>query len=186
MDRKGFLLRSQPDLIVHPPQTIVNQEVRREINAGKTEPAPDSRFGAYAAPMEDGRLLTDYRQTCVGRAPPGTQYAVKQWTVHNTDEIINISRLRQVQNTGQALGTAQTELPPAVLQQCSTDSCSIQPTRYPTGVGIERVDAAPSLFGTFTFPPDYSILAINKNSLDLNKEIRFGRNTPTRWSTLYQ
>ena len=186
MDRKGFLLRSEPDLIVHPPQTIVNQEVKRELNAGKTEAAPDSRFRAYAAPMSDGRLVTDYRQACVGRAPPGTQLAVKQWSIHNTDEIIRLSRLRQVQNTGQALGTASTELPPAVLQQCSTDSCSIRPTGARAGLGLERTDVAPSLFGTFDFPPDYSTLQRNKNFTSLNNEVRYGRNTPTRWSNLYQ
>jgi hypothetical protein len=186
MDRKGFLVRYEPDLIFHPPRTIVQQEVTREMNAGKTEAVPDSRFRAYAAPMEDGRLLTDYRQSCVGRAPPGTQLAVKQWSIHNADEIIHLSRIRQVQDTGQALGSANTEVPAAIIQECSTDKCLIQPTHNFIGLGIERLDVTPPLFGTFQFPPDVKTLSKNKNSLDLNKEIRYGRNTPTRWVNLYQ
>lgn len=186
MDRKGFRLRSEPDLVIQPPRTIVNQETMREIEATKTIPAPDSRFRAYAAPMADGRLVTDYRDRCVTRAPPGTQFAVKNWTVHNTDEIINISRDRQVQNTGQALGTAKTELPPAVIQSCTTERCTIDNTGYADGLGIERTDKTPSLFGTFTYPPDMNTLARNKNFTALNRTIGYGRNTPMRWGHLYQ
>ena len=43
--------------------------------------------------MSDGRLVTDYRDKCVTRAPPGTQFAVKSWTIQNTDEIIRLSRV---------------------------------------------------------------------------------------------
>ena len=91
MDRQGFRLASTPDLVRQPPRAMVRQETTREINATKTTPAPDNRFRAYAAPMADGRLVTDYRDKCVTRAPPGTQFAVKEWTVKNTDEIIHIS-----------------------------------------------------------------------------------------------
>jgi hypothetical protein len=186
MDRKGFIVRSKPDFIVNPPKTIVQQEVQREIDSEKTTPAPDARYNAYAAPMEDGRLLTDYRQACVTRAPPGTQFAVKQWTVHNTDEMIRISRLRQVQSSGHSLGSAATELPPAVVQQCTPEGCSIQQTHYKDGLGIERLDGTPDLFGTFQFSPGSVVQANNRTSLSLNKEIAYGRNTPTRWVNLYQ
>jgi hypothetical protein len=186
MDRKGFRLRGEPDLVRQPSRTIVNQETMREIEATKTVPAPDNRFRAYAAPMADGRLVTDYRDRCVTRAPPGTQFSVKNWTVHNTDKIIDISRERQVQSTGQSLGLANTVPPPAVLQSCTTQRCSINPTDYPGGLGIERTDKAPPLFGTFTFPPDADTLARNKTFTALNKTIEYGRNTPTRWGHLYQ
>jgi hypothetical protein len=186
MDAKGFRLKSEPDLVVQPRKTIVEQETTREFEATKTVPAPDSRYSAYAAPLSDGRLVTDYRQSCVSRAPPGTQYAVKNWTIHNTDEIIRLSRLRQVQNTGHALGTVATELPPAEYQSCSTDSCLIEGSGYPGGIGIERKDKAPYLFGTFTFPPDATTLMKNKSYTSLNKTIEYGRNTPTRWGHLYQ
>jgi hypothetical protein len=136
--------------------------------------------------MADGRLVTDYRDKCVTRAPPGTQFAVKEWTVRNTDEIINISRRRQVQATGQALGVAATELPPATYQSCDTNTCTIQPSGYAGGIGIERTDKAPALFGTFTFPPDYELKARNKEFTSLNRISEYGRNTPMRWSNLYQ
>ncbi len=186
MDSKGFRLKSEPDLVTQPSRTIVKQETMREIEATKTVPAPDNRFRAYAAPMADGRLVTDYRDKCVTRAPPGTQFAVKEWTVRNTDEIINISRRRQVQATGQALGVAATELPPATYQSCDTNTCTIQPSGYAGGIGIERTDKAPALFGTFTFPADYELRARNKEFTSLNRISEYGRNTPMRWSNLYQ
>jgi hypothetical protein len=186
MDRKGFLLRSQPDLIFHPSPTIVNQETTREINATKTVPPTNSRYPGYAGIMEDGHFITDYRQACVGRAPPGTQYSVKEWTVSNSEEIIRISRNRQAQSTGQVFGTANTEIPPLEIQQCSTDSCSIRPTFSQHGLGIERTDKAPALFGTFQVGPDPTSVSKNRKNIDLNEEIRYGRNTPTRWVNLYQ
>ena len=186
MDRKGFRLKSEPDLVIQPPRTIVNQEVTREIDATKTVPAPDSRFRAYAAPMADGRLVTDYRDKCVTRAPPGTQYSVKGWTVHNTDEIIQISRDRQVQNTGMALGTAQTELPAAMYQQCTTTGCEIYGSGAYGGLGIERKEPVPELFGTFDFTPNAATLANNRTFTALNKTVEYGRNTPGRWHNLYQ
>lgn len=186
MDSKGFRIIGEPDLVRQPSRRVVDQETMREIEATKTVPAPDNRFRAYAAPLEDGRLVTDYRDKCVTRAPPGTQFAVKNWTVHNTDEIIHISRLRQVQNTGQALGTAATELPPAQIQSCSVGGCSVYPSGHPGGVGLERLDKAPPLFGTFTFPPNQETLSKNVNSISLNTFIEYGRNTPSRWRNLYQ
>jgi len=186
MDRKGFRLRGEPDLVIQPSRTIVDQETMREIEATKTVPAPDNRFRAYAAPMADGRLVTDYRDRCVTRAPPGTQFSVKNWTVHNTDRIIETSRFRQVQSTGQSLGLANTVPPPAVIQSCGTDRCTIDATGYSGGLGIERADKAPPLFGTFSFPPDEETLSRNQTFTALNKTIEYGRNTATRWGHLYQ
>jgi hypothetical protein len=186
MDSKGFRLKSEPDLVTQPSRFVLNQETMREIEATKTVPAPDNRFRAYAAPMSDGRLVTDYRDKCVTRAPPGTQYAVKEWTVRNTGEIIDISRRRQVQATGQALGVAATELPPATYQSCDQNTCTIQPSGYAGGVGIERTDKAPALFGTFTYAPDYELRARNKEFTSLNRISEYGRNTAMRWANLYQ
>jgi hypothetical protein len=186
MDNKGFRIKGEPDLVRQPSYAVVREETMREIESTKTVPAPDNRFLAYAAILEDGRLVTDYRDKCVTRAPPGTQFAVKNWTVHNADQIMEISRLRQVQNTGQALGTADTEVPPAQFQECSPRGCSIYSSGYSKGIGIERTDIAPPLFGTFTFPPSQATLAKNKYSISLNKTIEYGRNTPMRWVNLYQ
>jgi hypothetical protein len=186
MDRKGFRIASEPELVIQPSRKVVRQETMREFEATKTIPAPDARFTAYAAPMSDGRLVTDYRDRCVTRAPPGTQFSVKNWIIHNTDEVIRLSRDRQVQLTGQALGTANTELPPALYQGCTPERCDIRASGYADGLGIERTDKAPPLFGTFSFPPTESTLSKNHEKISLNRTIEYGRNTPTRWSHLYQ
>lgn len=183
MDSHGFRLPQYP---AQPPASVVKKETDRELNAMKTIPAPDSRYEAYAAPLEDGRLVTDYRPSCATRAPPGTQFAVKQWTVHNANEIARISRKRQAELTGHVLGTAATVPPPAVLQSCSPSACQIRPTNYAAGLGIERADSvAPPLFGTFTFEPTAEVLRHNKTHLELNSELMGGRNTPARYSHLY-
>ncbi len=186
MDSKGFRVKGEPDLLVQPSWRRTKQETTREFEATKTCAAPDARYNAYAAPLEDGRLVTDYRQKCVTRAPPGQQFATKQWLVHNTDEVIRLSRERQVQNTGHALGTAETVPPAAQFQECGTETCDIAPSGLLFGIGLERKDESPDLFGTFQFQPSMGTLARNKTHLDLNDEVRYGRNTPRRWYNLYQ
>ena len=186
MDSKGFRLNDHANIIHTPSSWQLNQEVTREIDATKTVPAPDSRYNAYAAPMEDGRLVTDYRQACVSRAPPGSQFAVKQWTIHNTDEIVRISRLRQLQNTGHVLGSANTELPADSYQHCTTEKCHRNSSGNLNGIGIERNEPTPELFGTFSFSPNMHTLSQNKNHLELNRFNEYGRNTTKRWNILYQ
>jgi len=185
MDSKGFRVRGIPNLNAQPTAWFVQNETTREVNATKTTPAPDSRYWAYAAMMADGRLVTDYRQACVTRAPPGAQFATKQWTVHNADEIMRISRDRQMQNTGQALGTANTELPAALYQSCSPYGCQFT-AGSDIGVGIERTDPAPPLFGTFAVQPDMETLANNSEHTALTTHFEYGRNTARRWARLYQ
>lgn len=185
MDSKGFRVQGKPNLNAQPTARFVQKETTREINATKTTPAPDSRYWAYAAQMADGRLVTDYRQACVTRAPPGAQFATKQWNVHNADEIMRISRERQMQNTGQALGTADTELPAALYQNCSPYGCQFT-AGSEIGVGIERNDPAPPLFGTFMAKPDMETLRNNSEHTDLTTHFEYGRNTARRWARLYQ
>ena len=185
MDSKGFRLNDHAEIIHQPSWSQINQETTRESEATKTTPAPDSRYSAYAGHMEDGRLVTDYRQACVTRAPPGTQFAVKQWTIHNADQIARISRLRQVQNTGQALGTAKTELPAAGYQQCTTERCNFYKGSS-DGVGLERIEPTPYLFGTFTFPPDMKTLSKDMTHTSLTRLNEYGRNTSKRWKNFVQ
>jgi hypothetical protein len=181
MDSKGFRLNDHASIIHQPSWSQVKQETTRELEATKTDARSDNRYQAYAAMMEDGRHVTDYRQACVSRAPPGSQFAVKQWTIHNADEIVRISRRRQVQNTGQALGSAQTELPAAAYQQCNTEKCSFY-KGSPDGVGLERVEPTPPLFGTFTFPPD--TMTKNTKHIELTRYNEYGRNTTKRWENM--
>ena len=186
MDTNGFRLKGEPDLTVQPSWYKVRKETEREIEATKTVNAPDSRYSAYAAPLEDGRLVTDYRQSCVTRASPGEQFATKNWTVHNADDIIRISRSRQVQTTGHSLGTAKTEVAPAIIQRCGTTGCEFIGSGMVMGLGIEREDIAPQLFGTFTVNPTATTSAANVKHIDLNTTVEYGRNTPTRWMNIYQ
>jgi len=181
MDSAGFRI---PQLPKQPAYSTVKKETDRELAATKTYPAPDNRYQDYAAISDDGNFITDYRPSCVTRAPPGQQFAVKQWTVHNAEKIAQISRRRQAESTGQVYGTANTELPAKLYQQCTTEVCSITPASYTSGVGIERLDKAPPLFGTFDFKPQVRISGKNPN-IDLNKEFAGGANTPARWSMLY-
>ena len=181
MDSKGFRLNDHASIIHQPSWGQLKQETTRESEATKTDARSDNRYQAYAAMMEDGRHVTDYRQACVSRAPPGSQFAVKQWTIHNADEIVRISRRRQVQNTGQALGSAQTELPAAAYQQCNTDKCGFY-KGSPDGVGLERIEPTPPLFGTFTFPPD--TMTKNTKHIELTRYNEYGRNTTRRWENM--
>jgi len=186
MDTQGFRLKGEPDLTVQPSWYKVRKETQREIDATKTVNAPDSRYSAYAAPLEDGRLVTDYRQSCVTRAPPGQQFATKNWTVHNADDIISISRARQAQTTGHVLGTANTDVPPSIIQKCNPSGCEFYGSGMLMGLGIERQEDVPQLFGTFTVNPAAGTLAGNVKHIDLNNTIEYGRNTPSRWVNLYQ
>ena len=181
MDSKGFRLNDHATIIHKPSWSQIKQETTRETTATKTEPRSDNRYLAYAAMMEDGRHVTDYRQACVTRAAPGTQFAVKQWTIHNADEIVRISRARQVQNTGHALGSAQTELPSAVYQQCNTEKCNFYKGSS-DGVGLERIEPTPPLFGTFAFPPD--MMTKNVKNIKLTRYNEYGRNTTQRWENM--
>ena len=185
MDSKGFRLNDHAEIIHQPLWSQISQETTRESEATKTDSRSDNRYWAYAAMMEDGRHVTDYRQACVSRAPPGTQFAVKQWTIHNADEIVRISRRRQVQNTGQALGSAKTELPAAAYQQCVTEKCNLY-KGSPDGVGLERIEPTPPLFGTFTFPPDMNTKAAHTKHIELTRVNEYGRNTSRRWINLVQ
>lgn len=185
MDSKGFRLNTYSEIIHQPSWSQIKQETTRESEATKTTPAPDARYSSYAAPMEDGRLVTDYRQACVSRAAPGTQFAVKQWNIHNAEQIARISRSRQIQNTGQALGTAKTALPAAAYQQCNTERCNFY-KGSPDGVGLERIEPTPPLFGTYTFPPDMNTISKNKVHIGLTRLNEYGRNTSTRWNNMVE
>jgi len=181
MDGKGFRLNDHGSIIHQPSWSQIKQETTRESEATKTDPRSDNRYRAYAAMMEDGRHVTDYRQACVTRAPPGSQFAVKQWSIHNADEIVRISRQRQVKNTGHTLGSAQTELPAAAYQQCNTERCSFY-KGSPDGVGLERIEPTPPLFGTFNFPPD--MMTKNTKHIELTRYNEYGRNTTQRWENM--
>jgi hypothetical protein len=150
----------------------------------KMMPTPDSRYPDYAAPMEDGRLVTDYRPNCSTRAPYGHQNATKNWLVENAEEVIRVARQRQAEYTGAVYGAPFSGPAPAAVQQCSVYSCSYTEGKVSgpgspakAGLGVERANSvAPPLPGTFDPRPFYSHLQMPTQRTDLNRRNEGGRN----------
>jgi hypothetical protein len=147
------------------------------VSARNTFPSPDARFPGWVAPMEDGRLITDYRPHCNENIPAGSQFATKEWVQKNTNDIIELSRRRQAKMTGAIYGMDPSVVPPpANVIKCDPMGCDILPTSLPDGIGLERpYDKAPALFGTFQFPVQKDPY---KPKTELNKVFENGRNSP--------
>lgn len=156
MDSALFRLPTQPNPYPRLPSSQVAQTARNTaVSARNTFPSPDSRFPGYAAPLADGRLVTDYRPHCNENVPAGWQFATKEWIQKNTDGIISVSRDRQARMTGAIYGDDKTVVPPpANINTCDPMGCDLQWTFDRYGIGMERADAtAPPLFGTFATKP---------------------------------
>ena len=99
--------------------------------------------------MEDGRTFTDYRAHCATNFPTGQQFAARRWMQANADDIIGLSRKRQAQMTGAGQSyDPRIELPSAGYFKCDTVDCAVVITNM-NGLGIERREVVPTLFGTF-------------------------------------
>lgn len=154
MDSRLFVLPTDPNFYTNTPGVTV---ARRAAMAGSFPegqyyigPAPDSRFPGWAGPMEDGRLVTDYRPHCNRNIPAGKQFATHQWMTRNATEIIGLSRQRQSEAAGAVLGFDNTIVPPAdKTVQCNPMECRFFVTKQPYGIGTERREPVPDLFGTF-------------------------------------
>jgi hypothetical protein len=176
MDSRFFRRTTDPNFYENVPQGYDAKRTayKTVVSARNTLPSPDPRFPGYAAIMEDGRLVTDYRPHCNQNIPAGSQYGVKEWMVKNTTSIIDVSRSRQAQVTGAIYKDDPTVVPdPLGTVKCTKTECGY--TVYnESGIGIERNDPAPELFGTFTVmgrihPPH------SKTALTTNYQV--GRNT---------
>ncbi len=175
-DLDGFNPVRGPNFFYTPPQWIVETNVKnKEAPQKSTEPTPDSRFPGWAAPMTDGRLVTDYRPRCSLNFPTGTQFATKHFMQQNAVSIMEKSRMRQASRVGagQAYDRA-TEVNPQILVQCDSVECSYSPYDA-SGLGVERTENVPELFGTYA----YSSASIRKPSAPmLTTKFEGGRNTP--------
>ena len=145
------------------------------VSTRNTQPSMDSRFPGWAAPMADGRLVTDYRPHCDQNIPAGKQFATKEWIQANTDDVIAISRARYAQATGANYGFDMTvEAPPESLVKCDKVECVFMPSGKQGGIGVERVyDRAPELFGTYQLPK----MRAPKADVGINKRFEGGRNS---------
>ena len=155
MDSKFFRVPTKPNY--YESLTDAQSEcigTKTLVSTRNTVPTPDARFPGWAAPMADGRLVTDYRPHCNEDVPAGAQYAVKEWIQLNTEKIIDVSRARQAKMSGAVYGNDPTVVPPPVaIIQCEPTECFMAYTGAPDGIGVERIyDKAPPLFGTFEFP----------------------------------
>jgi hypothetical protein len=148
MDSKLFRLPTQPNyyasIATAPPFDTAAKAKYSQL------PTADSRFPGYAAPMSDGRLVTDYLPECSKNVPAGRQFGTKEWMTKNAVEIIRIGRERYAQQSGASFANAETIPPPASIIECSSSDCSRRATGKPGGIGTERITGPlPYLFGTW-------------------------------------
>jgi hypothetical protein len=151
MDINGFREPQSPWFFTQPPTTLVDIRNSQQIpeKKNKSQPTQDNRYPGWAAPMSDGRLVTDYRPRCELKVPAGSQFATRMFMQRNADSIMSQSRQRLVNNTGAGLSyDASSEMPPEDYVKCTTDKCNFMPGN-PAGVGTVRIESVPELFGTF-------------------------------------
>ncbi len=142
------------------------------------EPAPDSRYPAYAALMSDGRLVTDYRPKCEKNIPVGKQFATHQFMVNNAEKLIAESRRRQAIWNGALFGLAATQPMPADVQKCTADGCTIVRTNALHGLGLERrSEGVPMLFGTFEIEPTLTEQLADTRKVGVTTRFEGGRNS---------
>lgn len=176
MDSQFFRVATQPNyyhgLSSYQAEKTANKTT---ISTRNTQPSMDPRFPGWAAPMADGRLVTDYRPHCNQNIPAGKQFATKEWIQSHTDDVIATSRARYAQSTGAIYGfDMSVEAPPESLVKCDKVECTFMPSGKYNGIGTERVyDKSPDLFGTYDFPK----LKAPSPHVELNKKFEGGRNS---------
>jgi hypothetical protein len=181
LDQPGFTQDTRPNLYPSPSYGTAYKQARRVDFAPQKdiEPGRDARYSAYAAPMSDGRLVTDYRPQCSKNIPSYAQYTTKQWMVNHTDQIIQESRKRQVEWSGASLPLANTVPPPANIVHSNPFYSEVDSSGVNGGIGVERANSkAPQLFGTFTYEPTMNEIRNNRKNISLTKYYEGGRNSP--------
>ncbi len=177
MDSQFFRIPTQPNYYFGiSPYEAQRTAYKTAVSQRNTFPTQDSRFPGWAAPMEDGRLVTDYRPHCNENVPAGVQFPVKEWITKNADEIIALSRDRQARLSGGQYAFDRSVVPPPEsIVKCDKVDCAFFPTEAANGIGTERVyDKAPELFGTFDLPKQVAPRA----NVALNRNFENGRNSP--------
>jgi hypothetical protein len=175
MDARLFRLPTKPNLYA-----AVSTADPFDINSRQkftSIPTPDSRFPGWAAPMEDGRLVTSYQNHCSQNVPTGSQFATRVWMTHNADEIIRVSRDRAANQNGAIYGLDSSVVPPLIsLVSCTRSECSRTPTNIDGGIGTARAPAdVPELFGTW----DARMPTVTpKPNISGTTRYEGGRNTP--------
>ena len=187
LDQAGFSRDTRPNLYHNPPFGTEYRAAQKAYVPPVKDvyPARDNRYPAYAGPLQDARLVTDYRPQCTKNIRAGNQFNTKLWMINHADEFIDESRRRQVEWTGASLAMANTVPPPADIVHSNPFYSEVVPTNLLNGIGIARADAAaPMLFGTFTYEPTMSEIRSNRKNIQLTGYYEGGRNSPRGFFSL--
>lgn len=131
------------------PNYYANQSRPVLPRAEASRAGPDARYGGVAGLMEDGRGVTDYRSKCEANVPAGSQFATKRWMQANAGKIMEASIVSQMQQNGAFLGVRM-DLEPRAAQEVRCDPYGCRTVGgSETGIGMERLEGCPPLFGTF-------------------------------------
>lgn len=181
LNQKGFSRDTFPNLYSNPPFGSEYRAAQKAYvpPAKEVYPARDNRYPAYAGPLQDARLVTDYRSQCSKNISPGLQFNTKLWLINHADNVMEESRRRQVEWTGASLPMSSTVPPPADIVHSNPFYSEVNPTNLKYGIGVERANAtAPPLFGTFSYEPTMSEIRSNRKNIGLTQYYEGGRNSP--------
>ena len=156
------------------PTNIEASVKNMEIPLKATAPIEDIRYPKYAAIMEDGRLVTDYKSHCANNSGPSKfGNSIRGFLQHNADALIQVSRKRQADRAGAQHFMAATVIQPKMLQKCDQYDCSLSMNQK-EGLGLARSEIVPELFGTFSDPRFMAPSPV----IPLTTVFEGGRNTP--------
>ena len=148
MDSKLFRITTEPNYYrsVQNTPPIVKTNTRNNIL-----PAPDNRFPSWPGPMSDARLVTDYNSQCSKNIPVGKQYPTTLWMQRNGNSIIDYSRHAAMVASGSIFPFDKSVVPlPESTVSCKRGGCTRVLTGFEGGLGVERNEGVPELFGTFS------------------------------------
>lgn len=181
LNQPGFSRDTRPNLFHNPPFGTEYRAAQKVYVPPVKDayPARDNRYPAYAAPLQDARLVTDYRPQCSKNVRTGNQFNTKLWLINHADEVMDESRKRQVEWTGASLAMANTVPSPANIVNSNPFYSEVNSTGLKGGIGVERANVpCPGLFGTFTYEPTMAEIRNNRKNIGLTTYYEGGRNSP--------
>jgi len=154
MDSQHFVKPTLPSFKSRINEGIVKRSSEIIENPEKsTFQVDNTRYPGYGAPMTDARLVTDYKMHCASNvASPEYGNSIRKFMQRNGEAFIQTSRHRQAERYGSFFYGAVEPMPPKIVQKCDEFECNIYNTGNKYGLGIERDERVPSLFGTFAGP----------------------------------